>query len=126
MNFLESVNPKTKAIEKVAKITAELIDINPEAKANKNGTMFHNASIKFDNAKGESVTRGAIVYASNYAYGMTVGVTYAGKATVITDADGKQGVLLSLSHLTGAGSATLADFVLDAEVTASADLDSVK
>jgi len=124
MNFVESKNPKTEAIERVAKITAELIDINPEAKANKNGTMFHNASIKFDNSKGESVTRQAIVYASNYAYGMTVGVTYAGKATVITGDDGKQGVLLSLSHLTGAGSASLADFGLEA-TPVEANLESV-
>jgi hypothetical protein len=126
MNFEEVKNPATGAMEKQARFVGKLESINPEAKPNKNGTEFHNASVSFENAKGERVTRQCIVYAKNFAYGMEVGTEYAGRATVVTDEDGKQSILLSLSHLTTAGSASLADFGLEDEVTASADLDDVK
>lgn len=126
MNFEEVKNPSTGAMEKQARFVGKLESINPEAKPNANGTSFHNASVSFENSQGARVTRQCIVYAKNYAYGMELGVEYAGRATVITDADGKASVLLSLSHLTTAGSASLADFGLEAEVTASADLDDVK
>lgn len=126
MNFEEVKNPTTGAMEKQARFVGKLESINPESKKNTNGTDFHNASVSFDSASGERVTRQCIVYGKNYAHGMKEGVEYAGRATVITDDNGKQSVLLSLSHLTTAGSASLADFGLDAEVSASADLDDVK
>lgn len=126
MNFEEVKNPSTGAMEKQARFVGKLESINPESKENKNGTEFHNASVSFDGATGTRLTRQCIVYAKNFQHGMKEGVEYSGRATVITDDNGKQSVLLSLSHLTTAGSATLADFGLAEEVTASADLDDVK
>jgi hypothetical protein len=126
--FEEVKNPTSGAVEKQARFVGKLESINPDAKPNSNNTMFHNASVSFETAK-ERVTRQCIVYANNYSRAegkMELGVEYSGRATVITDDNGKQSILLSLSHLTTAGSASLADFGLDAEVTASADLDDVK
>jgi hypothetical protein len=126
MNFEEVKNPSTGAMEKQARFVGKLESINPESKPNANGTEFHNASVSFENAKGERVTRQCIVYGKNFSYGMEVGTEYAGRATVITDDNGKQSVLLALSHLTTAGSASLADFGLADEATANADLEDVK
>jgi len=125
MNFEDVKNPKTGAMEKQARFVGKLESINEEAKENANGTMFHNASCSFDTPSGARVTRQCIVYAKNYAHGMEVGTEYSGRATVITGDDGKQSVLLGLSHLTTAGSATLADFGLADLATANADLDKV-
>ena len=129
MDFENVTNPKTGAIEKQAKFVGKLEGINVEAKPNANGTKFHNATVSFDKANGERVSRQCIVYANNFSRpegDMQVGTEYSGRATVITGDDGKQSVLLSLSHLTTAGSSTLADWGLAEEVTADADLDSVK
>ena len=49
-----------------------------------------------------------------------------GKVVLAPDADGKISPIVTLSHLSNADRATLADFGLNAEVSASANLDDVK
>ena len=84
---------------------AKLISVSPNAKPNVNGTMFRNASVEFPNINGELVTRQAIVYDNNFAYGMIVGNEYLTTATK-TD----EGVIITMSHLVAAETATADDF----------------
>jgi hypothetical protein len=84
---------------------AKLISVSANAKPNVNGTMFRNATVEFPNINGELVTRQAIVYDNNFAYGMIIGNEYLTTATKTAD-----GVIITMSHLVGAETATAEDF----------------
>lgn len=83
----------------------KLISISSTPKSNVNGTMFRNASIEFVNKHGELVKRRAIVYEKNFSYGMEVGENYLAVARTT-----ENGIILQMSHLSSAASATEDDF----------------
>ena len=123
--FEEQENPNTGVIERVASFTGKLISIAKEALKNSNGKEYYPASVQLDTANGLQ-TKSCMIYKKNFDYGMEVGASYRGRITLTPDADGKITPIITLSHLSNADRATLADFGLDAEITASADLDDVK
>lgn len=124
--FEENENPSTGAIERVASFTGKLVSVAKEPLTNSvTGKFYYPASVQFETANGLQ-TKSCMIYARNYDYGMEVGASYLGKVTLAPDATGKISPIITLSHLSNAERATLADFGLDAEVTASADLDDVK
>ena len=123
--FEEQENPNTGVIERVASFTGKLVSIAPKSQPNVLGTEFYPASVQLETANGLQ-TKSCMVYKKNFDYGMEVGASYRGRITLTPDADGKISPIITLSHLSNADRATLADFGLDAEVTASADLDDVK
>ena len=117
-NFKPVVNPNTKEIEQVASCSGELVSISETAKPNKNGTMFRNASVKIEVEDGSSKTFGAIMYDKNFQKGVKVGGSYL--TTITQGASGS--ILLTVSHLTNAGSASASDFGLVA-IASEANLD---
>jgi hypothetical protein len=123
--FEEQENPSTGAIERVASFTGKLISVAKEALPNSNGKLYYPASVQFETANGLQ-TKSCMIHKRNFDYGMEVGASYLGKVTLAPDANGKISPIITLSHLSNADRATLADFGLDAEVTASADLNDVK
>lgn len=84
---------------------AHLVSVSDQILQNVNGTEYRVGTIEFENAKGNSVRRSAMIYENNYQYGMTPGETYlaTGKQT-------EQGVLVTLSHLQGAARPQEDDF----------------
>lgn len=93
---------------KFANFPAELVSISNEPKLNKNNKEYYPCSIKFVTANGEEVVRRAMMNAGNFAYGVEIGKSY--RSTVTIQEDGSP--LLSVSHLSGAESATSEDFGL--------------
>ena len=93
---------------KQANFTAELVSISNQPLANKNGNSYYPCAIKFVTSNGEEVVRRAMMNAGNFAYGVEIGKSY--RSTVTIQADGSP--LLSVSHLSGAESATSEDFGL--------------
>ena len=123
--FEEQENPNTGVIERVASFTGKLISIAKDALKNSNGKEYYPASVQLDTANGLQ-TKSCMIYKKNFDYGMEVGASYRGRVTLTPDANGNITPIISLSHLSNADRATLADFGLDAEITASANLDDVK
>ncbi len=119
--FKSQENPNTGAIEQVASCRGKLISIASEPKENVNGVKFRNATVELEDAQGQLIQRGCIVYESNYAYGMSVGTSYLTRITIGKDKDGADSVLITMSHLTSASNASLADFGVTPS-TANADL----
>ena len=116
--FEEQKNPSTGEVEQVASCTGKLVSISAEAKKNVNGTEFRNATVQIETADGTAKPFNAIVYENNFKHGMEVGGSYLTRITVGAD----NSVLISMSHLTSANSADVADFGLTPS-TAKADLE---
>lgn len=123
--FEEQENPSTGTIERVASFTGKLVSIAKEPLQNTNGTEYYPASVQLETENGLQ-TRSCMIYKRNFDHGMEIGESYRGKVVLAPDADGKISPIVTLSHLSNADRATLADFGLDAEVSASANLDDVK
>ena len=123
--FEEQENPKTGIIERVASFTGKLVSIAKDAMKNSNGTEYFPASVQLETANGLQ-TKSCMIYKKNFDHGMEIGASYRGRITLAPDDNGVISPIVTLSHLSNADRATLADFGLDAEVTASADLDDVK
>ena len=119
-NFKPQENPNTKEIEQVATCSGELVSISDAPKENVNKTLFRNASVKVITDDGSTKTFGAIMYESNFLKGVKVGESYL--TTITQNASGS--ILLTVSHLTNAGSASASDFGL-APIVSKADLDKV-
>jgi len=122
MNFEEVKNPNTGAVEKVASFKGELVSVAEKALTNTNGTEYYPASVKIAGIG----TRSCMIYKKNFDYGMQIGTSYAGRVTISPNSEGVLTPIITLSHLTGAERASLADFGLAEEVSASANLDDVK
>jgi len=124
IKFENVVNPVTKATEKQASFTGELVSIAEKAMElnNEKKTKYFPASVNIP----EIGVRSCIIYKANFDHGMVVGGSYRGRVTIAPDANGKVNPIITLSHLTSADRATLADFGLAEEVTADANLDDVK
>ena len=116
-DFKPQENPNTKEIEQVATCTGKLVSISEEPKKNVNGTLFRNATVEIETADGSRKPFQAIVYENNYKHGMEIGGSYLTTITVGAD----NSVLIGMSHLNSANSASVADFGL-APSTAKADL----
>jgi hypothetical protein len=93
---------------KFANFPAELVTISNQPLTNKNNKEYYPCSIKFVTANGEEVVRRAMMNAGNFAYGVEIGRQY--RSTVTIQADGSP--LITVSHLSGAESATTNDFGL--------------
>jgi hypothetical protein len=91
---------------KQANFNAELVSISNKSLKNKNDKEYYPCSIKFANSDGVEVTRRAMMNAGNFAYGVEIGKHY--RSTVSIQEDGSP--LITVSHLTGADSATADDF----------------
>jgi hypothetical protein len=117
--FEKQKNPSTGAVEQVASCSAKLVSIGEEPKKNVNGVEFRNATVSIETANGDRKNFGAIVYENNYKHGIQVGGEYLTRITVGED----NSVLITMSHLTGSSSASLADFGLTPS-TADADLEA--
>lgn len=121
-DFKPSKNPNTGEIERVASCTGKLVSISDTPKPNKNNTLFRNATIAIEVADGSTKDFQGIVYENNYSHAdssMVVGGSYLTKITVGAD----ESVLITMSHLTSASSASVADFGL-VPSTAQADLEA--
>jgi len=111
------VNPTTKEQMMTAPLQGELISIAKEAIENSNGNMYFPATVSFENAQGNTVKRGCLVYQTNFDYGMEVGTTYLGKIIKVKD----KLPLVVLSHLDRATQASDDDFAIDLSMVADFD-----
>ncbi len=120
-DFKVETNPNTGEKMLVSSMQGELISIAKEAIENVKGTLFHPATVQYENAKGDMVKRGCLVYDANFQYGMSVGTTYLGKIIKVAD----KLPLLVLSHLDRASQATDDDFDFDISLLEVVDFDKV-
>lgn len=116
------VNPTTKESMMTAPLQGELISIAKEAIENTNGNLYFPATVSFENAQGNIVKRGCLVYQANFDYGMEVGTTYLGKIIKVKD----KLPLVVLSHLDRASQASDDDFGIDLSMLEVADFDKVQ
>lgn len=116
-NFVEKVNPNDKSKYKEAQFQSKLVDVSDDMRENVNGKPFVNCTIEFENAQGNTVRKGAIIYKKNLDHGMEVGNTYLTTVRITGD---ERGPLVTVSHLTSAARATEDDFGFTEEVEKSA------
>ena len=110
--------------KQIKNFTAKLISVAPEAKPTATGTLARRCTVEFtEPATGNVTQASARIYENNYKYGMEVGKSYSAKAEPYIAKDGNVLVDITVSHLTNAGSATLAAFGFSAPVPA--DLNAV-
>lgn len=121
LNWKVETNPTTGEKALVAGLTTELVSVAKNPIANANGTMYYPATVRYENEKGDTVTRGALVYEANFNYGLTVGNVYSAK---VIKAVGKL-PLIVMSHLERAGSASDEDFDFDLSLLEAVDFDAV-
>jgi hypothetical protein len=121
-DFKLEKNPNTGESMYVSTMQGELISIAATPIPNAIGTSYYPATVQYENAKGNVVKSGCLVYENNFNYGMSVGTTYLGKIIITKD---KPLPLLVLSHLDRAGSATMEDFGFDISLLEIADFDAV-
>jgi hypothetical protein len=121
-DFKLEKNPNTGESMYVSTMQGELISIAEKPIPNAIGTSYYPATVQYENAKGNVVKSGCLVYENNFNYGMSVGTTYLGKIIITKD---KPLPLLVLSHLDRAGSATMEDFGFDISLLEIADFDAV-
>lgn len=112
-NFVEKTNPNDNSKYKEAQFQSKLVDVSDNVLENVNGTLFVNCTIEFENAQGNTVRKGAIIYKKNLDHGMSVGNTYLTTVRITGD---ERGPLVSVSHLTNAARATEDDFGFTEEV----------
>ena len=104
---------------KEATVTAQLLDIEADARENVNGTLYRRCSVKFDN-DGVAVTTGAIMYEGNFKQGVAKGGHYL---ATISKTPGSDRPSIQISHLEQ--SIGLTDDMFDystEDVSAEADL----
>lgn len=111
--FTTEINPVTGNKEttfeaKLVSISNKVLEFN-----NDNKTPYRVATIEFETANNELKQVSAIVYESNFSYGMTPGTTYRAKA-IFTP--GQAQPLITVSHLTASARATFDDFGFDNSV----------
>lgn len=111
--FVEKTNPNDNSKYKEAQFQSKLVAVSDSLLENVNGTPFANCTIEFENAQGQVVRKGAIVYKKNLDYGMSVGETYLTTVRITGD---ERGPLVTVSHLTSAARATTDDFGFTEEV----------
>jgi hypothetical protein len=100
-----------------AQFTGKLLSISEQVLENMNGTSYRVGTVEFKNAQGAKVQRSGLIYESNYStkdgeVRMSAGNDYLCTA-IITE--GREDVLITISHLTGASRASKDDFGFVAE-----------
>ena len=109
--------------KQIKKFSAKLISIAGKPSATETGTEFRRCTIEYKAEDGSIKQASARMWEKNYAYGVEVGESYSAKAEVFLSLEGKPLVDLTISHLQGAGGASLSDFGFTAPVVA--DLNKV-
>jgi hypothetical protein len=109
--------------KQIKKFTAKLISIAGKPSATATGTEFRRCTIEYKAEDGSIKQASARMWEKNFAYGVEVGESYSAKAEVWVDLEGEPRVDLTVSHLQGAGGASLSDFGFTAPV--AADLNKV-
>ena len=101
LNFVKS--PVTGQFE--AGFNAKLVSISKTILTNSNGTQYRIAQIELPNGKEVS----GRMYEANYKHGAPIGQSVLCRATKYNDSTGNEMLDITVSHLTGAERATLAD-----------------
>lgn len=115
--FVKKTNPSDNSTYQEAQFQAKLVDVSDNLLENVNGTAFVNCTIEFENAQGDTVRKGAIIYKKNLDHGMSIGNIYLATVRITGD---ERGPLVTVSHLTSAVRATADDFGFTGEVEQSA------
>lgn len=87
---------------------AEVISLGTKVQENVNGTQYVVGAVRFTNAKGVTVERGAIAYVKNVEKGIQVGETYLCNVTITPSRPTEP--IISISPLTNAERASSDDF----------------
>ena len=111
LNFEKKVYEGTVTYE--AQTSAKLISISPTELENSNGTKYRLAQVEMENAKGEVITRNAMIYDANYNHPEAEWKAGQSYLTTVTITEGRKDALVKLSHLTQAVRATADDFGLN-------------
>lgn len=120
-DFKVETNPNTGEKMLVSAMQGELVSIAQNPQDNAKGTAFYPATVAFEDASGNTVKRGCLVYKANFDYGMSIGTTYLGKIIKVA---GKL-PLIVLSHLDRASQASDDDFGIDMSMLEVVDFDAV-
>lgn len=98
-------NERTKSFE--APFTGKLVQVSPEPIGeSKNGKPYHGATIEFTTKEGEIVRRRALMWAGNFAHGVTEGEEYLCKVGFSPE---RENPIVLVSHLQGNGIMPSAD-----------------
>ncbi|MCP4255048.1 MAG: hypothetical protein GY775_16900 [Candidatus Scalindua sp.] len=101
--------PEAYVAMKLLSISPEVLEFNNEKK-----TKYRLTTVEFDVGEGKESTT-AIMYESNFKYGVEIGSTYAGRVSYNKEAPIDIQLYFTVSHLPAAKRLTLSDLGLSVE-----------